>query len=75
MTARDKLGYAFSLLNWTELCRRYMPISRPYFALKLNGNVHQGILMELTEDETRILQSALKDIAVKIYSAAENLDK
>lgn len=75
MTTRDKIGSAYPLINWAELNRQYFAFKTPSFNRKMNGSEHHGKPAEFTADELGTLQSALKDIAVKIYSAAENLDK
>lgn len=75
MTTRDKIGSAYSLINWAELNRQYFPFRLPSFNRKMNGSEHHGKPAEFTADELGTLRSAMKDVAVKIYSAAENLDK
>ncbi len=76
MATREKIGDLYCILNWKEITRRYFSIPQPHFCNKMNGvSINNGKPKSFTKDELDTLQSALKDIAVKIYAAAERLNE
>ncbi|MDR1097597.1 MAG: DUF5053 domain-containing protein [Tannerella sp.] len=65
-----KLQEILGVVSMAYIAREYFHKSKYWFSQKLNGNLKNGVACSFTEDEMKILASALRDISAKIQSTA-----
>jgi hypothetical protein len=70
VTVRMKLEDILHVISMTYIARVYFNKSKSWFSQKLNGNIKSGKVTSFTEDELKILSSALIDISEKIKGTA-----